>query len=290
VSRRYRVRHLTRYRYDAPVTACTNLARVTPRSTATQEVTASSLVIDPRPDDRRAHVDLHGNETVYFSISTPHSTLDVRADSTVVVTPTEPPVSSAPWERSVVDLGRADDVPADLTDFALPSRLVPDLGTVAELARPSFPAGRPAVEAVIDLLARIHADVDFVPGATSVTTPLSEVVDARRGVCQDFAHLTVGALRSMGLAARYVSGYLETDPPEGEPKLLGADASHARCAVWLRGVGWLDLDPTNGSLPTDRHITVAWGRDYADVRPVAGVIVSDGRDQELTVEVDVVAM
>jgi transglutaminase-like putative cysteine protease len=290
VSRTYRVRHLTRYHYEAPVTACLNLARLTPRETAHQQVEAHQLVIDPRPDDQRMHVDVHGNTTTYFSIDTPHDVLAVRADSTVVVDACEVPAAGRAWELSVVPARVAAGDPADLADFVLPSRLVPDLAAVGDLARPSFGPNRPGVEAVLDLLERLHAAMDFDPGVTSVSTPLSDVVESRRGVCQDFAHLMVGALRSVGLAARYVSGYLETDPPEGEPKLTGADASHAWCSVWLRDLGWLDLDPTNGTVPSDRHLTLAWGRDYADVRPLSGVLFSGGSGQELTVEVDVVVV
>ena len=225
----------------------------------------------------------------FFAVSTRHVEMVVDAESEVSVeAPARPASDGEGWEQSVVDLTGSRGRAVALGDFALPSPLVPRLGAVADLARPSFEAGRPGPDAVLDLVNRIHTMVVFEPEATTVATPLSEVVEHRRGVCQDFAHLTVGCLRSVGLAARYVSGYVETDPPPGRDRLVGADASHAWCSVWLEGHGWLDLDPTNGVVPTDRHITVAWGRDYADVTPLSGVVFSGGSDQSLTVEVDVV--
>lgn len=292
----YRIRHVTRYEYDEPVTSCVNLARLEPRDAPLQEVTASRLIVRPSSDDQRSHGDAYGNNVTYFSIGVPHQTLEVAAESEVLVrTPPALRTDGESWEASVLttatELEPAGDTTgqptAHLHDFVLPSRLVPTLAEVAGLAQASFPPGRPAREAVLDLLARLHDEVEFNPGVTSVATPLSDVVASRRGVCQDFAHLAVACFRAMGLAARYVSGYLETDPPPGQPRLVGADASHAWCAVWLRNHGWLDLDPTNGQVPDGRHITLAWGRDYADVAPLKGVVFSGGSNQRLTVEVDV---
>ncbi len=170
---------------------------------------------------------------------------------------------------------------------ALASTLVAVQDDVREFARPSFPPGRPLHEGVIDLSHRIFTDFAFDPGFTDVTTPLTEVLGSRRGVCQDFAHLAIGSLRSLGLPARYVSGYIDTDPPPGEPKLTGSDASHAWLAVYVPGHGWFDVDPTNDQAPPGRHVTVAWGRDYADVAPVRGVVFGPVVNQELDVAVDV---
>jgi transglutaminase-like putative cysteine protease len=287
----YRVRHLTRYDYEGRVTLCHNLARLLPRSVAGQEVVSSRLVIDPGPDDQRTHTDLFGNVVTYFSIDVPHDLLAVTAESEVRIRALPAPEPGGPaWEESAVPVGAHAGESALLRELALPSPLVPALAAVAEYAAPSFRPGRPGVDAVLDLMHRIHADLAFDPGFTTVATPLSEVVEHRRGVCQDFAHLAVGCLRSVGLAARYVSGYLETDPPPGRAKLVGADASHAWCSVWLAGHGWLDLDPTNGVQPSDRHITVGWGRDYGDVTPLKGVVFAGGAHQRLTVEVDVVRL
>lgn len=284
----YRVSHRTRYDYDQPVTLCHNLARVAVRETSTQRVHSASLMIEPRPDDRRNHVDSFGNSVTYFSIDASHDALVVHAESVVEVTaPPLPVETGAPWEDSVLPVGAHLGEVVLLRELSLPSPLVPALDELADFARPSFPPGRPALEAVGDLLARIHDEVTFDPGVTTVATPLSEVVDHRRGVCQDFAHLAVGSLRSVGMAARYVSGYLETEPAPGQPRLVGVDASHAWSSVWLAGHGWLDLDPTNGQIPGDRHITVAWGRDYGDVTPLKGVVFAGGGTQRLTVEVDV---
>jgi transglutaminase-like putative cysteine protease len=284
----YQVRHLTRYDYEGQVTLCHNLALLLPRPAAGQDVLSSHLVIEPGPGDQRSHTDHFGNVVTYFSIDVPHDRLAVTAESEVrVLALPPPPVAGPSWEESVVPPGAHAGESALLRELALPSPLVPSLAAVAEYAAPSFPPGRDGVEAVLDLMHRIHADLSFDPGFTTVSTALSEVIEHRRGVCQDFAHLAVGCLRSVGLAARYVSGYLETDPPPGQPKLVGADASHAWCSVWLAGTGWVDLDPTNGARPFDRHITAAWGRDYGDVTPLKGVVFAGGAHQRLTVEVDV---
>jgi transglutaminase-like putative cysteine protease len=289
----FRVRHRTVYRYDVPVAAALNLLRLTPRALPRQTVRSSRVQVEPAPDDQRAHVDAFGNSVVHVSIGTPHDALEIAAESDVSVSAPPPLLPGGErWEVSVVDLApvaaRPDGAGTDLVDFALPSRLVPALDAVAELAAASFTPGRPGSEAVLDLLQQLHAELRFDPEVTSIATPLSDVVEHRHGVCQDFAHLAIGCLRSVGLAARYVSGYLETEAPDGQPKLVGVDASHAWCSVWLADRGWVDLDPTNGVVPSDRHVTVAWGRDYADVTPISGVVFSAGTTQELRVEVDVV--
>ncbi|MEO5348403.1 MAG: transglutaminase family protein [Magnetococcus sp. YQC-3] len=158
---------------------------------------------------------------------------------------------------------------------------------LAEYAAPSFTSKRPFLDGVLDLMRRIHQDFTYLPHSTTVSTPLEKSLKQRQGVCQDFAHIAVGALRSIGLAARYVSGYLETLPPPGKPRMVGADASHAWFATLLPGVGWIDLDPTNNLLPCTQHITLAWGRDYSDVPPLKGVVIGGGRQSLLEVRVDV---
>ena len=176
------------------------------------------------------------------------------------------------------------------TDFLLDSPLVAASPELADYAGPSFSSERPALEALFDLAQRIHADFDYLPGSTSVTTTVGEVLAARKGVCQDFAHLAIGCLRSLGLAAKYVSGYVETEPPPGKERLQGADVSHAWAALWVPGGGWVDIDPTNQQFVDDRYVTAAWGRDYADIPPLKGVIFTKGLEHELDVVVDVVRL
>ena len=182
----------------------------------------------------------------------------------------------------------ADKAPTTLEarEFVLNSPLISIFPTLADYARLSFPANRPLLEAVHDLMQRIYQDLKFVPGVTTIATPLSEVLQKRRGVCQDYAHLMVGCLRAQGLAARYVSGYIETIPPPGQEKLQGADASHAWCSVFVPGLGWVDFDPTNNLIPTDQHLYLGWGRDFSDVTPLKGVFFSTG-NHKLKVSVDV---
>ncbi|HET9257097.1 MAG TPA: transglutaminase family protein, partial [Pseudonocardiaceae bacterium] len=196
---------------------------------------------------------------------------------------------TAPWERvrEKIQADPGDDA-LDARQFMLDSPLVRNSGDLAAYATESFPARRPLLEAVIDLASRIHHDFDYHPGATGVTTTIEEVLESRSGVCQDFAHVATGCLRSLGLAARYVSGYLETEPPPGQERLAGADASHAWVSVFVPGAGWVDIDPTNDQLVDDRYITTAWGRDYSDVPPLKGVIFTQAEDHDLRVTVDVV--
>ncbi len=283
-STRYAVVHRTAYRYGEGATLCSNVAHLLPRSTAHQRVVQAEVVVEPAPDDRSDRLDAFGNHRTYFAVERPHDELVVTATSLVDVVPPRPPTSAAePWE---VARDAADD-PVDEHVFRLPSPLVPRLAHVAKFAEASFPAGRPLVEAVADLTSRIHREWVYDPAATTVATPLADVVAARRGVCQDFAHLAVGCLHAVGLPARYVSGYLETVPPPGQPKLVGADASHAWVAVRCPDGSWLDLDPTNDLVAPATHVTVAWGRDYSDVVPLKGVVLSPEGTAQLYVEVDV---
>lgn len=281
---RFQVLHTTRYRYSTPASLCYNLAHLAPRETATQRVLRSELAIEPPPDDRSRRLDEHGNEVEYFTIERPHAGLVITSSCELHVDPYDiSPAAQRTWEATrdaVVD-------PTPDREFLLGSPLVPALAELEQYAAPSFPPGRSMIDAVTDLTSRLHADFTFEPGATSVSTPLADVLELRRGVCQDFAHLAVGSLRAMGLAARYVSGYIETLPPPGQDKLVGADATHAWCAVRLADGSWLDLDPTNDAVGPDRYLVVAWGRDYGDVVPVKGVVMSANDTMDLSVEVDV---
>lgn len=284
---RYRVMHETRYDYDAPVGHCQNQACLLPRDTPEQRCAGSRLQVAPLPvqlDERR---DYFGNRVSHFAIETPHTLLAVRAESELIVDPPPGPDDSPAWERAREQLRAAlDQAGLEARGLALASPFAEPDPALIDYARPSFPAGRPLLEAVMDLTERIHAEFDYDPHSTTVVTPLVEVLQQRRGVCQDFAHLAIACLRELGLAARYVSGYLETLPPPGQPKLQGVDASHAWFAVYVPEQGWYDFDPTNRQMRTVQYITTAWGRDYGDVTPLKGVVYGGGAHR-LSVAVDV---
>lgn len=289
----YKVVHRTEYRYDDAVTASYGQTHLLPRSTPQQDLQDASVSFWPVPDDRRTRVDFYGNRCVAFSILAAHDRLTVEATSTVEVVgaPAPPLAADMPWEVARDATRRGSDAESLLArDMALPSPRIALGPEVHGYAAASLVPGRPLLEAVLDLNHRIHADFAYQPGATDVGTTVEEVLAARAGVCQDFAHLGIAALRSHGLAARYVSGYLETDPPPGRPKLQGSDATHAWLAVHLPGDGWIGVDPTNDVLTGERHVTTAWGRDYGDVPPVEGIIFSDGATHEMEVQVDVVRL
>jgi transglutaminase-like putative cysteine protease len=286
---RLRVRHVTRYQYAEPVSLCHSLARLKPRETATQHCLATQMRVDPWPAVSREYTDFFGNRVNYFSIQQSHASLEVRAQSEVEVTaPSLPdPATTPPWEEVVATLRTARD--ADLGGarlFTLASDQVPPSPEATAYAAPSFTPGRPLLAAALDLMGRIHRDFEYDPNFTTIATPIDEVLSHRRGVCQDFAHLAIAGLRGLGLAGRYVSGYLETLPPPGQAKLVGADASHAWFAVLVPSLGWIDLDPTNDQIPQEQYITTAIGRDYRDVAPLRGVFYGGG-EHELTVAVDV---
>jgi transglutaminase-like putative cysteine protease len=288
--------HRTEYRYDAEVTASYSEAHLIPRTLGHQRCLDAHLAVDPTPGDRSEHIDFFGNRTSFFSVDTPHTTLTVLASSVVEVGP--PPAvpsgaAAGPAWHEVADRlrrGPGLDPEGQVRALALDSPLVGTGEGARDYAAPSFTGDTPVAVAALDLCARIHRDFAYRPGTTGIATGVDEVLDRREGVCQDFAHLTVACLRSFGLPARYVSGYLETDPPPNGVKLQGVDASHAWASVFVPGHGWLDLDPTNGIVPDDRYVITAWGRDYSDVAPIKGVIYSAGHTQELVVAVDVVRL
>ena len=282
---RYRVTHVTSYRYASTVTTSYNLAHLLPRSTPNQRVVSSSLVIDPEPHDRSDRVDGFGNNATYFSLQRRFDELVVtaRTDIDVGLDPAISPVADEPWERT----RDAQASNPDVVPFRLDSTMIPRSDRLARFAEPSFAPGVSIRDAAADLTKRIFTEFTYMPGATTISTPLDEVMDSRRGVCQDFAHLQIGALRSLGLAARYVSGYLRTIAPPGKERLVGADASHAWLAVALADGSWLDLDPTNDLVGPPTHVTVALGRDYADVPPLKGVVFAGTGESKLDVSVDV---
>jgi transglutaminase-like putative cysteine protease len=286
----YRIRHSTRYVYHQPVSLCYNLACLTPRGLPWQDVLETRLEIDPPPAERSERLDFFGNRVHFFAVHHPHEALSVTAESRVAVAAAgraPDPAPDADWreQRARLNAERSGEG-LDARAFAFESPLVPAASGIADYAQPSFAPGRGLLAAVTDLVHRIHRDFEYMPTHTTVATPISEVLRHRKGVCQDFAHLAIAGMRAMGLAARYVSGYIETLPPPGRPRLVGADASHAWVSVFFPGAGWLDFDPTNDRRPGDQHITVAWGRDYADVAPLKGVVFSSGT-HALKVSVDV---
>jgi transglutaminase-like putative cysteine protease len=286
----YRVTHRTAYRYEETVSASYGQMHLLPRWADGQSCQTTRVSIDPTPDDLRERTDYFGNRAAFYAIHSEHTSLTVTTTSDVSVNRGGLGLIDAPsWEQvrdrtasPVVDDGW------EPMDFLLDSPLAPSSPGLADYAGPSFTRHRPILEALLDLAERIHADFDYEPGSTSVTTAVDDVLAARTGVCQDFAHLAIGCLRSLGLAARYVSGYLETVPPPGQARLQGADVSHAWASLWIPGSGWVDVDPTNRQFVNDRYVTTAWGRDYADVPPLKGVIFTKGLEHELDVVVDVV--
>jgi transglutaminase-like putative cysteine protease len=281
--------HRTVYEYEAPVTASHHVARLQPRATEVQQPQGFSLTISPKPPLRRGRTDYFGNHLCFFSLQELHERLEITANSRVSVRAQTPPApeSTLPWEEAARQF--RDPVSPAVVEpyqFVFDSPMVHASAELADYARESFPVGTPLLAGVRDLTRRIHEDFMYDPRATTVATPLAEVLEKRRGVCQDFAHLAIASLRSLGLAARYLSGYLRTRPPEGKERLVGADASHAWFAVFCAGTGWLEFDPTNNLQPADEHITVAYGRDFGDVSPVAGILTGGG-SHTVTVGVDV---
>lgn len=287
---KYRIIHKTTYTYADYVSLCQNEAYLLPRHTPQQHCRYSQLRIAPAPALLKERHDFFGNRASYFSIQAPHKVLTVTAVSELDLDYPDLhalPTHSPPWE-TVRDQIAADTSTEGLEarGYVLPSPFINPDAALAAYARPSFPPGRPILAALVDLTRRIFKEFTYDPHFTTIVTPLSEVLQHKRGVCQDFAHLAIACVRSLGLAARYVSGYLETLPPPGKEKLRGADASHAWLAVYVPEQGWVDFDPTNNQIPWTQHITTAWGRDYGDVTPLKGIIFGGGEHQ-LAVSVDV---
>ncbi|MBA3939060.1 MAG: transglutaminase family protein [Planctomycetes bacterium] len=298
---RYRIRHTTTYQYLEPVAVSHNVVHLAPRDSATQRCLRHELTVSPGPAVSHERRDYFGNRVGSFTVQDHHRELVVRATSEVEMrTLAAPDADATPAWEEVRDRLRVGTTPGGFLplgpeEFLHDSPLVPTAVELAAYAAPSFTPGRPLLAAAIDLNHRIHADFAYASGATSVTTTLAEVLERRVGVCQDFAQVLIGCMRSLGLPAVYVSGYLETVPPPGVERLVGADASHAWAAVHCPGVagthgdGWVHLDPTNDCLPAERHITVAIGRDFSDVSPIKGMILGGGAHR-VAVAVDVIPM
>lgn len=285
----YRITHRTKYVYSEPVAVSHHAARLRPRDTDTQVCREFGLSFDPEPDLTTQHTDSFGNQVSCFSIQKLHARFEVVSRSFVSLTSVlQPDPAQTPAWEDVAALFR-DPVAVDLLDpcqFVFRSPLLVHEMPQREFALPSFKKGRPVLDAVADLSRRIHREFVFDPRATTISTPLSEVLANKRGVCQDFAHLAIASLRAMGLPARYVSGYLRTRPPPGKARLVGVDASHAWVSCFVPGFGWVDFDPTNDCFTSLDHITVALGRDFSDVSPVRGIITGGGK-HSVIVGVDV---
>ena len=288
---KYRIVHHTAYRYSEPASLSQNELVLAPRQTAVQQVLDHRLTVVPDPQYTDLRTDYFGNNIQIFMVQHPHTELTMTATSLVE---TRSPADLVPertpaWEEVTRQLSdHVGPVELDAFQFVFPSPMIAITPDVLDYARASFPPKLPVLKGAVDLMGRIFAEFTYDKSATTVDTRVDQVLTKRKGVCQDFAHLAIGCLRSLGLAARYISGYLETQPPPDKPKLVGADASHAWLSLFVPGLGWIDLDPTNNLLPGERHMTLAWGRDYADVTPVKGVVMGGGV-HKLSVSVDVAA-
>jgi len=288
----YRISHRTTYKYAFPVSVGNHVACLTPRSYANNHLVSHSLHITPTPVTRSERVDYFGNLLCFFMVGEPHKELVVEARSEVVrkpdiATATDVTAGKTPaWEESTRALAEDHTLEGlDAYQYQFESSRIRIRPEFAGYARESFTPGRPMLDALMELTSRIYRDFKFDSSVTTVRTPPEEVFKNRRGVCQDFAHVQLACLRSINIAARYVSGYLRTSPPPGKPRLVGADVSHAWVSAYCRGIGWVDVDPTNNVAPTDGHVTLAWGRDYGDVSPLRGLIMGGGK-HALKVEVD----
>lgn len=285
----YEVLHTTHYSYPETVSHCHNIACLLPRNTHEQTVLEAELSTDPKPKTQHTRTDYFGNQLCYFSVESPHSKLDIKMRSKLTI------------NRQPLDLSQMQSVScndAQLTpdniatslayEYLLESPMIPTEQVVTDFANPFFAErSNPVLNCVNQLMQFIFNEFQFDPEFTSVATPIKTVLEHKRGVCQDFAHLAIACLRSQGLAARYVSGYIETLPPPGQEKLVGSDASHAWVSVFVPNHGWYDFDPTNNCWIGSQHLITAWGRDYSDVSPLKGIIFGGGKQQQLSVAVDV---
>ena len=292
MSAHYQILHDTCYHYDSPVSLAQQLAHLWPRSCTWQRCTAQQLQISPEPTSRRDELDVFGNPLTRLAFERPHDELLVNASLTIEVLPRPVPdfKLSPAWEDTRNALTYSSQpLSPDLLEacrYRFESPYVHLKRNFVEFSESCFPPGRPLLLGVQALMEKIFSEFTFDAEATQVATPLVEVLERRRGVCQDFAHLMLACVRSRGLAARYISGYLLTQPPPGQPRLIGADASHAWVSVYCPVLGWVDFDPTNNVQPALEHITLAWGRDFSDVSPLRGVILGGGNhDPEVSVTV-----
>ena len=286
---KYKISHITIYDYADFASLSHNELFLTPRNTPEQKVLESTITLAPAPSVFSRHEDFFGNSVIATTVDKPHKNLQITALSQVFLNPTPPiaPEQTLPWEQ-VKDTVRKHQTQEDLDAFqyVFSSPMIPVSNRFAEWAKGFFIPGIPILQAGMGLINKIYSDFKYDSQATTTATPVEKAFAIKKGVCQDFAHIGIACLRSLGLAARYVSGYLHTLPPPGKPKLIGADASHAWLALYVPGSGWVGLDPTNNLVTGDQHLTLAWGRDYSDVTPVKGTVLGGG-PHRLSVSVDV---
>lgn len=284
---KYRVSHTTTYTYARPVDLASHMLHLSPRSFPGQHVLSSSLKAVPEPQRATADTDHFGNHVAWMFLDRRHQSFVVSVEAEVEVEFQAPPPAdqTLPWEAVAAAAAAGGPGAWEAAEFSFDSPMIPPEPAAGAYAAPSFPPGRPILAALLDLNGRIRREFTFKAGVTGVNTPVSRVLSQRAGVCQDFTHLMIAALRAHGLPARYVSGYLRTRPPPGVVPRRGADQSHAWVSAWMGPRhGWVDLDPTNDLVVRDEHVVLAWGRDYGDISPVRGVILGGGRH---TVEVGV---
>ncbi len=285
----YHVRHVTTYEYATRVTASQHVMRLRPRLTDNQVCASSEVAIEPSPGRRTARDDYFGNRMELVTLDEPHDKLVIDARSIVRVSRRRPRdiEMTAAWDTIGDTLSTArHDAEIEAAQFMFDTPLTRAERDLLRYAEDDFTPGRPVALAARDLMHRVRRDIKYKPGVTDASTPVDKVFELEAGVCQDQSHVMLAVLRARGIAARYVSGYLMTRPPPGRPKLQGADQSHAWVGVWCPPLGWIDFDPTNGILPDDEHITLAYGRDYADISPISGIMLGGG-EHEVEVGVDV---
>jgi len=285
----YQINHRTTFAYSQPVAISQHVLRLSPRVHPRQHCARSTILVEPAPSVRSERIDFFGNPMVHLTVQEPHPKLLVYASSQVEVTapPTINLENTPPWDQVTQCLEKPYHAATmKAQQFVYDSPYITGNDVIFDFAKKCFPPGRPLLAATMALTTRIFTEFTYKGGVTDISTPVTEVLSKRKGVCQDFAHLQIACLRSLGLPARYVSGYVLTHPPTGKEKMVGADASHAWLSVWCPDVGWVDFDPTNNLIPQDEHITVAWGRDYGDVSPINGFMVGGGT-HSLHVKVDV---
>ncbi len=291
---RYKVTHTTVYKYASRVTHCYNLANLIPKNTLRQTCLSNRITVHPQPIHTNKRTDFFGNECFHFEIQATHTELSITSESEVEITESGMDLNldfGMSYGDTLDYLKKSTDIEViEAKDFCLDSPMIKLNEALSEYARPSFALNRPLHSCVADLTSRIYKEFAYTPGFTSIATPLSDVLLHRKGVCQDFAHLQVGCLRSMGIPAKYVSGYMETLPPPGQEKLVGADATHAWISFFSPEEGWIEFDPTNDIRAGHQHIITAEGRDYVDVTPVKGVIFGGGKNPILAVSVDVMRL
>ncbi|MEM7268613.1 MAG: transglutaminase family protein [Pseudomonadota bacterium] len=285
----YRLRHRTTYHYGGSVTRSDHRMWLHPRVTPFQSVERFELETAPGAGTLKAEVDYFGNPSHLMSIEEAHETLWVEARSRVEVLPAPDPIGFDTVAAVREAVQRADiSEAAEAAEFAFPTFYTAANDALEAMARETFTDDKSLIEAARTLTSRIFTEFDYDPSATDAATPAIEAFEKQKGVCQDFAHVFLACCRAVGLPARYVSGYLLTRPPEGQEKLIGSDASHAWLSVWAPNAGWVDFDPTNDLIPRDEHITTAWGRDFADVSPIRGIVLGGGGGHGIDVAVDVI--